>query len=119
LYMKKAIDKVIVVGDKVLVKPKSPDKLTKAGLYLPPGVQEKESIQTGYVIKTGPGYPIPAPKDTDEVWKKKEPEHFPLQCKEGDLAVYLQRDAYEIEIENEKYFIVPQHAILLLFRDDD
>ena len=117
--LKNVLKNVIVVGDKVLIKPKSPDKVTKAGLYLPPGVQEKEAVQTGYVVKTGPGYPIPVPKDADEVWKQKEPEHFPLQCRDGDLAIYLQRDAFEIEIDNEKYFIVPQHAILLLFREDE
>jgi chaperonin GroES len=117
--MKNALDKVIVVGDKVLIKPKSPDKVTKAGLYLPPGVQEKENVQTGYIIKTGPGYPIPVPKDYDEAWKKKEQEYFSLQCREGDMAVYLQKDSFEIELENEKYYIVPQHAILLLFREEE
>ncbi len=29
--------------------------------YLPPGVQEKEKVQQGYVIKTGQGYAIPIP----------------------------------------------------------
>ena len=44
-------DKFVVVGDRVLIKPKSLDERTKSGIYLPPGVQEKEKIQTGYVIK--------------------------------------------------------------------
>ena len=118
--MKKELENIIVVGDKVLIKPKSPDKVTRSGLYLPPGVQEKESVQQGFVVKIGPGYPIPIPKE-EESWKpdKNKVEYFPLQCREGDLAIYLQRDAYEIEIDREKYVIVPQHAILLLQRNED
>lgn len=115
------LDKFIVVGDKVLIKPKKHSKTTKAGLYLPPGVKEKESVQSGYVVKVGPGYPIPVPSDPEDSWKptSREPEYIPLQPKEGDLAIYVQGSAWEIEYENEKYFIVPQHAILLLIREDD
>jgi len=47
--------KIIIVGDRVLIKPSKPDERTASGLYLPPGVQEKEKVQQGYVIKTGPG----------------------------------------------------------------
>jgi len=63
------LEKFIVVGDRVLIKPKSPQEKTKSGLYLPPGVQEKEKIHSGYVLKVGPGYPIPAIQDIDEPWK--------------------------------------------------
>ena len=38
------LEKFIVVGDRVLIKPKSPQEKTKSGLYLPPGVQENEKI---------------------------------------------------------------------------
>ncbi len=116
----KDLKKFIVVGDRVLIKPKSPLQKTKSGLYLPPGVQEKEKIQSGYVLKVGPGYPIPAITDNDEPWKDKSDElkYVPLQPKEGDMAVYLQNNAYEIEFNKEKYVIVPHSAILLLVRDD-
>ena len=119
--MKNHLDNFIIVGDRVLIKPKTHEKRTKSGLYLPPGIKEKESIQSGYIVKMGPGYPIPTPRDEQESWKEnvKEVEYFPLQGKEGDLAIYLQRDSYEIEYEQEKYIIVPQHAILLLIRDDE
>jgi chaperonin GroES len=116
----KDLKKFIVVGDRVLIKPKSPQQKTKSGLYLPPGVQEKEKIQSGYVLKVGPGYPIPAVTDNDEPWKNKSDElkYVPLQPKEGDMAVYLQNSAYEIEFNKEKYVIVPHSAILLLVRDE-
>lgn len=113
------LEKFIVVGDRVLIKPKSPLEKTKSGLYLPPGVQEKEKIHDGYVLKVGPGYPIPAIQEADEPWKDRaeEVKYVPLQPKSGDLAVYLQNSGYEIEFNKERYIIVPHSAILLLIRD--
>lgn len=116
----KDLDKLILVGDRVLIKPKTHSERTKAGLYLPPGVKEKEAIYTGYVIKVGPGYPIPAVTDYDEPWKDKSDQvkYVPLQPKLGDLAVYLQKNGYEIELKGQKYIIVPHSAILMLYRDE-
>jgi chaperonin GroES len=114
------LDKFIMVGDRVLIKPKSPIDKTKSGLYLPPGVHEKERIHAGYVLKVGPGYPIPAINEVDEPWKDKSDEvkYVPLQPKEGDLAIYMQTNAFEIEFQKEKYIIVPHSAILMLIRDE-
>jgi len=116
----KNIGKFIVIGDRVLLKPRSAKEQTSSGLYLPPGVQEKENIQYGYIVKAGPGYPIPAISETDEPWKNKSEDvkYVPLQAKEGDLALYLQKSAFEIEFEKQKYYIVPHSAILLLIRDE-
>ena len=115
-----SIDKFIMVGDRVLIKPKTPHDKTKTGLYLPPGLQEHESIQSGYVLKVGPGYPIPAIHEVDEPWKDNidEVKYVPLQPREGDIAVYLQKSGWEIEFNNEKYVIVPHSAILILIRDE-
>ena len=104
----KDIKKFLMVGDKILIKPKNPQSQTKSGLYLPPSVQDKDKIQSGYVIKVGPGYPLPAQNEEREVWESKE----------GDLAVYLQNAAYEISFNDEKYLIVPHAAILMLVRDE-
>jgi chaperonin GroES len=113
------LKKLIVIGDRLLIKPTRPDEKTASGLYLPPGVQEKEKVQQGYVIKTGPGYAIPMPVE-DEPWKGDEDKvkYLPLQAKEGDLAIFLVNAATEVMYENEKYFIVPQGAILMVERDE-
>jgi co-chaperonin GroES (HSP10) len=89
-------------------------------LYLPPSAVEKESVQSGYVIKTGPGFPIPALTDDDEPWKevKEEVKYVPLQAQVGDLAVYLNKTGVEIEFKNEKYMILPHSAILMLVREE-
>jgi len=49
------LKKLIVIGDRLLIKPTQANERTASGLYLPPGVQEKEKVQQGYVIKAGPG----------------------------------------------------------------
>lgn len=115
------IRKLIVVGDRVLIRLKKANDRTASGLYLPPGVQEKESVQTGYIIKVGPGYPIPMVADDDDAWKGSEEKvrYIPLQAQEGDLAIFLQKGAVEIIHDDEKLFIVPQSSILMLEREED
>jgi chaperonin GroES len=115
------LKKLIVVGDRVLIRPTKQSDKTSSGLYLPPGVQEKEKIQSGYVIKVGPGYPLPLPIDEDDVWKGKDDQvkYLPLQAQEGDLAIFLQKGAIEVIYEEEKYFIVPQASILMLEREEE
>ena len=112
--------KLIVIGDRLLIKPSKPDERTASGLYLPPGVQEKDKVQQGYVIKTGPGYAIPMPVD-DEPWKSEDEQvkYVPLQAREGDLAIFLLSGATEVIYEGDKYFIVPQSAILMLEREEE
>jgi co-chaperonin GroES (HSP10) len=116
----KDLSKLIVVGDRILIKPRVPQSKTQSGLYLPPGVNENEKVQIGFVVKVGPGYPIPSANESDEPWKgvSDEPKYVPLQPKEGDQAVYMQNSAIEIEFNKEKYIVVPQAAILLLLRDE-
>ena len=109
------LKKLIIVGDRVLIRPTRPNERTESGLYLPPGVQERERVQQGYIIKIGPGYAIPMPVD-DEPWKGEEEQvkYVPLQAREGDLAIFLLSGATEIMYQEERYFIVPQSAILML-----
>ncbi|MFT5884759.1 MAG: chaperonin GroES [Arcticibacterium sp.] len=109
-----------VVGDKVLIQPKGHSGKTKTGLFLPPTVTEKEEVRSGYVVKVGPGYPLPSTTE-DEPWKntQEKVKYMPLQAEEGDLAIYLQRHAIEIQYEGEKYVILPQSSILMLERSED
>lgn len=115
------LHKLIVVGDRLLIKPLNLSKKTKGGLFLPPGYNEKEEIQTGYILKAGPGYPIPVTSDEDDAWKQQSGDnirYIPLQAREGDLAIFLQKGAIEIVYNDEKYFIVPQQSVLLLEREE-
>jgi chaperonin GroES len=110
---------LIVVGDRVLIDPDEADDKTHSGLYLPQGIKEKEKIQTGSIIKIGPGYPIPDPAALEsEPWQTTKMERYmPLQAKEGDYCVFLRNAAIEIEYAGKKYLVVPHSAILVLLRE--
>jgi chaperonin GroES len=114
------LKKLIVIGDRCLIRLSKGNEKTQSGLFLPPGVQEKEKVQQGYVIKTGPGYAIPMPSE-NEPWKGEEEQvkYIPLQVREGDLAIFLLSGATEVLYESEKYYIVPQGAILMIEREDE
>lgn len=116
---KSNIDNLIVIGDRVLIEPSMATKKTKGGLLLPAGYQEKEEVQTGYILKCGPGYPLPS-SDEGEAWNTdgKEPRYLPLQVKPGDMAIFLLKNAVELKYDGKKYFIVPQNAILMVERDE-
>ena len=112
--------KIILVGDKVLVAPEKDQEKTSHGLYLPPGVKEKEKVQSGYIVKVGPGYPVVNPNFVDqEPWSTtpKDPvKYIPLQAEEGDYTIFLRDAAIEIEYEGEQYLIVQQSSLLMLIR---
>jgi len=111
---------LIVVGDRVLILPEEDEDRTDTGLYLPQGVKEKEKVQIGVVIKTGPGYPVPDPSALDaEPWQmpKADNRYFPLQAQEGDRCIFLRSSGIEMEYEGKKYIVVPHAAILVILRE--
>jgi len=57
----------------------------------------------------------------DEPWKNSDEQvkYVPLQAKEGDLAIFLLSSATEVLYEGDKYYIVPQSAILMLEREEE
>jgi len=114
--------KIIVIGDRVLIKPDRDEERTKVGLYLPQTVKDKEDVVGGTVVQTGPGIPLADPADlSEEPWKRqnKEMKFLPVQAQPGDYALFLQKAGVEITYQGEQYIIVPQSAILVLIRDED
>ncbi|MGC8938768.1 MAG: co-chaperone GroES [Thermodesulfovibrio sp.] len=111
--------KLIIVGDRVLIEPDERME-TRAGLFLPPTVKEKNKVLGGRVIKVGPGYPVnDISVVLEEPWKQTNTEpirYIPLQAQEGDYALFLKDAGIEIEFEEKKYLIVPHSAILALIR---
>jgi len=111
---------VLVIGDKVLIKPEEDNSKTPSGLFLPPGVQEKEAAMGGHVVNVGPGWPTVEPLTDGEPWSggtRTGMRYVPLQAEKGDFAIFLRSNAVEVEIDGSKYLIVPHAAILLLIRD--
>lgn len=114
------LDRLVVVGDRVLIEPQAGEDRTDVGLYLPRWAVEKESVQAGRIVACGPGIPLPDPGSMeDEPWKVLEStaRHVPMQARPGDYAIFLRKAAVEVKFEGKTYLIVPQGAILLLDRD--
>lgn len=113
---------ILVVGDRVLIKPDKGEKKSKAGLYLPPSVIEKQEILSGVIVEVGPGIPLGNPEDNiNEPWTSNDNstvKYIPTQADIGDIALFLNKASIEIKIENDDFLIVPQSAILILIRDD-
>lgn len=118
--MKKGRKELLVVGDRVLVRAEKADARTKVGLYLPPGVLEKEDVRGGTIVAIGPGTPLPPPADEHEPWKDgyRAPRFLPLQVQLDDYALFFRKAAIEIAFEDENFLVVPYGAILVLVRED-
>lgn len=113
---------LIVVGDRVLIEPEEGEGRSKVGLYLPASAVDKQSVQGGRVIATGPGTPIGAPTElNEEPWKigSGEARYLPVQAQVGDFAIFFRKAAVEISFEGKEYLVVPQAAILTLVRESD
>ena len=114
---------LIVVGDRVLVKPEEGEERSKVGLYLPQTALDTQAVQGGRIVATGPGLPLPdlGTDQYDEPWRVgergRETRHVPMQAREGDYALFFRKAAVEITFEGERYLVVPQAAILALVRE--
>jgi len=118
--MAKSRKDLIVVGDRVLVAPEEGEERTNVGLYLPPTAVDRQTVQSGRIVATGPGTPLPDPTQLDdEPWKISsggEKKFVPMQARVGDYALFFRKAAVEISYEEKRYLVVPQAAILVLLR---
>ncbi|GIV57141.1 MAG: co-chaperone GroES [Bacteroidetes bacterium] len=112
---------LILVGDRVLIAPDDGERQTKAGLYLPATVAEQERVQSGRVVRVGPGYLMPNPDyDENEAWAPRSAvRYLPLQARVGDYAFFLRKEAITLTYEDRTYLIVPHGAILALVREHE
>src|SRR5215216_610153 len=119
--MQKNDKRLIVVGDRVLIRVEEGEERTKVGLYLPPTAVDTQAVQGGNIVATGPGLPMPDLADPgEEPWRTgtRETRFVPMQARPGDYALFFRKAAVEITFEGERYLVVPQTAILALVRDD-
>jgi co-chaperonin GroES (HSP10) len=113
--------KIIIIGDRVLIRPDDSTEKSPAGLYLPPTVREKEDVWGGVVVEVGPGLPLSDPNSVEEEpWRTASDtvRYIPPQAETGDYALFLKKASVEINVEEKKYLIVPQAAILVIIRDE-
>jgi co-chaperonin GroES (HSP10) len=120
--MRRNSKRLIVVGDRVLVKTEEGEQRSKVGLYLPPTAVDSQAVQGGEIVSTGPGLALPELGDQgEEPWKVsgagREARFVPMQAQVGDFALFFRKAAVEISFEGAQYLVVPQAAILALVRE--
>lgn len=114
-------NRLLVVGDRVLIAPGEGEERTSVGLYLPATAVDTQQVQEGEIIATGPGDPLPdASVFDEEPWRaaEKTPRYRPMQARVGDHAIFFRKAAVEINFEGKRYLVVPQAAILVLIRTE-
>ena len=113
--------KLIVVGDRLLIRPEEGEERTDAGLILPATAVSARQARGGWVVSVGPGVPVANPAMFDDTnWDQSDeppPRFVPLQAQEGDYALFMHKAAVEITFESRKYLIVPNGAVLVLVRE--
>ena len=86
------------LADRIVVKPKPREEITKGGIVLPDTAQEKP--QEGEVIAVGPG------KMTDDG------KRIPMDIKVGDTVLYTKYGGTEIKEDDEELMILRESDIL-------
>jgi len=86
------------LGDRVVVKPKPKEEVTKGGIVLPDTVKEKP--QEGEVIAVGPG------RMTDDG------KRLAMDVKVGDIVIYAKYGGTEIKEGDEELIILRESDIL-------
>ncbi|MCY4158508.1 MAG: co-chaperone GroES family protein [Bacteroidetes bacterium] len=112
---------LIIVGDRVLIKPDTGEQQTESGLVLPASVAERDRIGSGRVEQVGPGHLIPNPDySASEPWTEPKTigTYLPLEANIGDIAFFQRKEAIEFTYKGTNFLIIPHHAILALVRLD-
>lgn len=114
--------KLIVVGDRLLVRPEDGEERTNAGLYLPQTAISTRQAKGGWVVSVGPGTPVVNAAEfmDDSLGASQEApaRYVPMQAQEGDYVLFLSKAAVEITFEKKNFLIVPNSAVLVLVRED-
>ncbi len=90
--------KVVPLGDKIVVRPATPDAATRSGIALPESTRERP--QQGRVLSIGDGRLL------------ADGERVPHQVREGDRVLYQKFAGTEIAVDGETLLIMSEDEIL-------
>ncbi|ABP66893.1 chaperonin GroES [Caldicellulosiruptor bescii] len=94
--------KIRPIGDRILIKFKEREEVTKSGIVLPDTVKEKPQIAE--VIEVGPGGIV-------------DGEKVEMVVKKGDKVIVSKYAGTEIKIDGEEYTIIRQDDVLAIIED--
>jgi chaperonin GroES len=88
------------LGDRVVVKPKAKEEMTRSGIVLPDTASEKP--QEGQVISVGPGRMLDNGKRVD------------MEVKQGDTVLFAKYAGTEVKLEGDEYLVVRESDLLAI-----
>jgi chaperonin GroES len=91
------------IGDRIVVRPKTAEEMTKSGIILPDTAKERP--QEGEVMAVGTGRIM----DDGTV--------VPLQVKVGDTVLFSKYGGTEIKISGEEYIILREDDVLAILEN--
>ncbi|MHB1132710.1 MAG: co-chaperone GroES [Chloroflexota bacterium] len=86
------------LGDRVLIRPKAREEMTKSGIVLPDTAKEKP--QEGEVLAVGTGRLL------------ESGERVPMEIKVGDTILYSKYAGTEIKLDGEDHLILRESDVL-------
>ena len=86
------------LGDRVVVKPKPKEEMTRSGIVLPDTASEKP--QEGQVVSVGPGRTLDNGKRIE------------MEVKAGDTVLFAKYAGTEIKLEDEELLVIRESDLL-------
>ena len=88
------------LGDRVVVKPKAKEEITKSGIVLPDTAKERP--QEGTIIAVGTGRVL------------DDGKRLPLEVKVGDSILFAKYGGTEVKLDDEELLILSEKDILAI-----
>ena len=88
------------LGDRVIVKPKAKEEVTRSGIVLPDTASEKP--QEGSVLAVGPGRVLDNGKRVE------------MDVKTGDTVLFARYAGTEVKLDGEEYLVIREPDLLAI-----
>ena len=86
------------LGDRVVVKPKAKEEMTRSGIVLPDTASEKP--QEGTVLSVGPGRMLDTGRRVE------------MEVKQGDTVLFAKYAGTEVKLDGEEYLVIRESDLL-------
>src|SRR5919204_2716280 len=88
------------LGDRVIVKPKPKEEMTRSGIVLPDTASEKP--QEGEVLSVGPGRMLDNGKRVE------------MEVKSGDTVLFAKYAGTEVKLDGDEYLVIRESDLLAI-----
>ena len=101
--MAQTATKLVPLGDRVVVKPKQREEMTKSGILLPDTAKEKP--QEGEVVAVGPGRVLDSG------------QRLEMELKVGQTVLYVKYAGTEFKLEDDEFLILREPDVLAVVNE--